>query len=115
MTASLPRLTPYSLGRRTLLAALAAGCSPAGNAPALGPQGLKETAELCLRKAHYAAEELIKVPGLSRAFDRPFFKEFVVTDLQDPAPPGWAHIFLDDHPPPLTRVEQADAFERLNR
>jgi len=45
---------------------------------ALGPQGLKETAELCLRKAHYAAEELIKVPGLSRAFDRPFFKEFAV-------------------------------------
>lgn len=43
------------------------------------------------------------------------FKEFVVTDLQDPAPPGWAHIFLDDHPTPLTRVEQADAFERLKR
>jgi STE24 endopeptidase len=43
------------------------------------------------------------------------FKEFVVTDLQDPAPPGWAHIFLDDHPTPLTRVEQADAFKRLKR
>ena len=33
------------------------------------------------------------------------------TDLQDPDPPGWAHVFLDDHPPLLTRVEQADAFE----
>ena len=31
----------------------------------LGPQGLKETAELCLRKAHYAAEQLGKVPGVS--------------------------------------------------
>jgi hypothetical protein len=25
------------------------------------------------------------------------------------------HIFLDDHPPLLTRVEQAEAFERLAR
>ena len=32
---------------------------------ALGPQGLKETAELCVRKAHYAAEQLAKVPGVS--------------------------------------------------
>ncbi|HKA06003.1 MAG TPA: aminomethyl-transferring glycine dehydrogenase subunit GcvPA [Gemmataceae bacterium] len=44
----------------------------------LGPQGLKETAELCLRKAHYAADELSKIPGVSRAFDRPFFKEFAL-------------------------------------
>jgi STE24 endopeptidase len=43
------------------------------------------------------------------------FKEFVVTDLQDPSPAGWVHVFLDDHPPPLTRVEQAEAFARLNR
>jgi glycine dehydrogenase subunit 1 len=45
---------------------------------ALGPQGLKETAELCLRKAHYAAEQLTKVPGVGLRFDRPFFKEFAV-------------------------------------
>jgi glycine dehydrogenase subunit 1 len=45
---------------------------------ALGPLGLKETAELCLQKAHYAAEQLAKVPGVSLAFDRPFFKEFTV-------------------------------------
>jgi glycine dehydrogenase subunit 1 len=45
---------------------------------ALGPQGLKETAELCLQKAHYAAEQLAKVPGVSLAFERPFFKEFAV-------------------------------------
>jgi glycine cleavage system P protein (glycine dehydrogenase) subunit 1 len=44
----------------------------------LGPQGLKETAELCARKAHYAAEQLSKVPGVKLAFDRPFFKEFTV-------------------------------------
>src|SRR5439155_12116195 len=45
---------------------------------ALGPQGLKETAELCARKAHYAAEQLTKIPGVRLAFNRPFFKEFTV-------------------------------------
>ena len=46
---------------------------------ALGPQGLRETAELCLRKAHYAAEQLCNVPGVAMAFQTPFFKEFTVT------------------------------------
>jgi glycine dehydrogenase subunit 1 len=46
----------------------------------LGPQGLREVAELCCRKAHYAAEQLSAVAGLSQAFpDRPFFKEFVLS------------------------------------
>ncbi len=45
---------------------------------ALGPQGLKETAELCARKAHYAADQLTKLPGVKLAFDRPFFKEFTL-------------------------------------
>ena len=45
---------------------------------ALGPQGLKETAALCLRKAHYAAEQLTKIPGVHVRFDRPFFKEFTL-------------------------------------
>lgn len=45
---------------------------------ALGPQGLKETAELCLRKAHYAAGQLEKAAGLGLRFARPYFKEFTV-------------------------------------
>jgi len=45
---------------------------------ALGPQGLKETAELCTRKAHYAAQQLSKLPAVRLAFDRPFFKEFTL-------------------------------------
>jgi glycine dehydrogenase subunit 1 len=45
---------------------------------ALGPQGLKETAELCLRKAHYAAGLLTKLDGVRLRFDRPFFKEFTL-------------------------------------
>jgi len=46
----------------------------------MGPQGLKETAELCVRKAHYAKERLTANTRLSLAFDRPTFKEFVVRD-----------------------------------
>jgi glycine dehydrogenase subunit 1 len=44
----------------------------------LGPQGLKETAALCTRKAHYAAELLTQIPGVRLRFERPFFKEFTV-------------------------------------
>jgi len=46
---------------------------------ALGPQGLKETAELCTRKAHYAAEQLGRGPGVRLRFNRPFFKEFTLS------------------------------------
>jgi glycine dehydrogenase subunit 1 len=45
---------------------------------ALGPHGLRETAELCVRKAHYAATELCKVPGVSLRFSGPFVKEFTL-------------------------------------
>jgi glycine dehydrogenase subunit 1 len=51
----------------------------------LGPKGLREVAELSTRKAHYAAERLAAVPGLSLAFDGPFFKEFVVRSKKDTA------------------------------
>ncbi|MGC4005942.1 MAG: hypothetical protein QM811_23605 [Pirellulales bacterium] len=47
---------------------------------AQGPEGLKETANLCLQKSHYALEQLTKDGRLVAAFDRPFFKEFVVRD-----------------------------------
>ena len=51
---------------------------------AVGPSGLRQAAELSTRKAHYAAEQLARVPGLSLAFTGPFFKEFVVRSTQDP-------------------------------
>ncbi len=50
---------------------------------ALGPQGLKETAELCLQKTHYLAEQLTSKPGLRLRFDRPFFNEFALRASQD--------------------------------
>ncbi|MCX7426796.1 MAG: aminomethyl-transferring glycine dehydrogenase subunit GcvPA [Planctomycetia bacterium] len=44
----------------------------------LGPRGLREVAELCLQKAHYAAERLTATGRLARAFDRPFFNEMAL-------------------------------------
>jgi glycine dehydrogenase subunit 1 len=46
----------------------------------LGPQGLREVAELCVRKAHYAREALAACGRLEIPFDMPCFKEFVVRD-----------------------------------
>jgi len=44
----------------------------------VGRQGLRQVAELCYHRAHYAAGQIAKLPGYS-ALDRgPFFKEFVV-------------------------------------
>jgi len=51
----------------------------------VGPTGLRQAAELSTRKAHYAAERLAAVPGLSLAFSTPFFKEFVVRSERAPA------------------------------
>jgi glycine dehydrogenase subunit 1 len=53
---------------------------------AVGPQGLRETADLCFRKAHYLAEELARLPNVKLAFGRPFFKEFVVELPTSPLP-----------------------------
>jgi glycine dehydrogenase subunit 1 len=44
----------------------------------MGPTGLRQAAELSARKAHYAADCLAAVPGISLAFPGPFFKEFAV-------------------------------------
>jgi glycine dehydrogenase subunit 1 len=50
----------------------------------MGPHGLRQAAELSTRKAHYAAEQLAAIPGLSLAFPGPFFKEFVIRSRFDP-------------------------------
>ncbi len=44
----------------------------------LGPQGLKQVAELSCRKAHYAADRLKQIDGCELLFTGPFFKEFVL-------------------------------------
>ena len=49
------------------------------------------------------------------AAGRGLFEGFVRTDLQNPHPPGWVRVLLEDHPDALLRVEQAEAWKRLNR
>ncbi len=44
----------------------------------MGKEGLREVANLCLQKAHYAQEKIAAVPGFSAPFSAPFFKEFAV-------------------------------------
>ena len=50
----------------------------------LGRRGLVRVGELSAAKAHYAAERLAKIPGVSLRFAAPFFKEFA---LKLPKPP----------------------------
>jgi len=45
---------------------------------AMGRHGIRKVGELCLRKSHYAMDELAKRPGVTQAFSAPFFKEFVI-------------------------------------
>lgn len=63
------------------LCALAAGAYLA----AMGKSGLRQVAELCYHKAHYAARRIAALPGFDLVGDKPFFKEFVV---RCPRPPG---------------------------
>jgi glycine dehydrogenase subunit 1 len=44
----------------------------------LGKKGLRQVADLCYQKAHYAAAELSKIPGMGLCFTEPFFHEFAL-------------------------------------
>lgn len=44
----------------------------------LGKHGLKQVAELCYHKAHYAAQQISRIKGYSLWSKAPFFHEFVV-------------------------------------
>ena len=45
---------------------------------ALGKCGMRQVAELCYHKAHYAQRRIGEIDGFSVVDDKPFFKEFVV-------------------------------------
>jgi glycine dehydrogenase subunit 1 len=45
---------------------------------AMGKRGLRQVAELCYHKAHYAAKAISKLKGYSLVFRKPFFKEFAI-------------------------------------
>jgi glycine dehydrogenase subunit 1 len=86
---------------------------------ALGKQGLRQVAELCYQKAHYAASRIAQLPGYSLPNQGTFFQEFVV---QCPAPPtainqrllendilGGLDISVPPYNPPLVRGDDGRA------
>jgi STE24 endopeptidase len=62
-------------------------------------------------EADWMAVQATRDPAAGRAL----FQEFVRTDLQNPDPPGWVTVLLEDHPSALARVEQVEAWRRLHR
>lgn len=58
---------------------------------ALGKHGLRQVAELCYHKAHYAAEQIARLPGYRLWSAAPFFNEFV---LQCPRPVAQINDYL---------------------
>ena len=44
----------------------------------MGKQGMRQVAELCYHRAHYAAAAIAQLPGYRLLSDGPFFKEFAV-------------------------------------
>lgn len=61
----------------------------------MGKQGLRQVANLCYQKAHYAADQIGKLDGWRVWTDKPFFNEFVVAC---PAPVKEINDYLlDEH------------------
>ena len=57
-------------------------------------------------EADWTALNATHDPGAARGL----FRGFVATSLQNPSPPEWVHVLLDDHPSPLQRVELGQAW-----
>jgi glycine dehydrogenase subunit 1 len=57
----------------------------------VGKTGLRQVAELCYHKAHYAAEQLSKLPGMGLCFNDPYFHEFALC-LGQPVDEVNAHL-----------------------
>jgi glycine dehydrogenase subunit 1 len=57
----------------------------------MGRAGVREVAEQCLHKAHYAQQLITDLPGFSAAFSGPFFHEFAI---RCPIPPRQIYTFL---------------------
>jgi glycine dehydrogenase subunit 1 len=60
----------------------------------LGKNGLRQVAELCFHKAHYAAKAIATLPGYSLWSSTPFFNEFVI---ETPIPVSEINDHLLDH------------------
>jgi len=55
---------------------------------------LKQVANLCYQKAHYAADHLSRIDGYKLAFNQPFFHEFT---LRCPQPAAEINTHLLEH------------------
>jgi STE24 endopeptidase len=62
-------------------------------------------------EADWVALNATRDPAAARGL----FRGFSRTSLEDPTPPWWAHVLLDDHPTTLDRIEQAAAWRARNR
>lgn len=60
----------------------------------LGKTGVRQVAELCYHKAHYAAQQLSKLKGYGLCFTEPFFHEFA---LCCPKPAAEVNAHLLEH------------------
>ena len=60
----------------------------------LGKSGLKQVANLCYQRAHYAADQLGKIKGYQLGFSQPFFHEFA---LRCPRPAAEINEHLLEH------------------
>ena len=62
---------------------------------AMGKCGMRQVAELCYHRAHYAQQRIVELDGFSAMDDAPFFKEFVVRcprpvqEINDHLLEGW--------------------------
>lgn len=45
----------------------------------MGPQGLRDLANISLQRAHYLAKKLCEIDGVGLTFNQPFFNEFAIT------------------------------------
>jgi len=61
----------------------------------LDKSGMRQVAELCYHKAHYAAEQLGKIEGMGLCFSEPFFHEFALC-VNRPASEVNAHLLEHD-------------------
>jgi glycine dehydrogenase subunit 1 len=61
----------------------------------LGKNGMRQVAELCFHKAHYAAGQLSKIKGMGLCFTEPFFHEFALC-VNQPAAEVNAHLLAHD-------------------
>ena len=52
---------------------------------AMGPQGMRDVAQLCLQKAHYLREGILAIKGMRARYENtPFFHEFAIDGASDP-------------------------------